>query len=83
MHLIMILLACHQYCLIALAIVLYADMQSVAMHFKTEDKPSICGASNQQYLKRLSYNFVAHMNMPIDGSPIGKRTPSIGCNNKS
>jgi hypothetical protein len=36
MHLIMILLACHQYSLIALAIVLHADMQSVAMHFKTE-----------------------------------------------
>jgi hypothetical protein len=52
MHLITILLAYHQYSLIALAIVLYADMQSVAMHFKTEDKPSICGASNQQYLKQ-------------------------------
>jgi len=40
--------------LIALAIVLYADMQSAAMHFKIEDKPSICGASNEQYLKQLS-----------------------------
>jgi hypothetical protein len=48
MHLITILLTCHQYSLIALAIVLYADMQSAAMHFKIEDKPSICGASNQQ-----------------------------------
>jgi hypothetical protein len=52
--LITILLACCQYSLIALAIVLYADMQCVSMHFKIEDKPSICGASNEQYLKQLS-----------------------------
>jgi hypothetical protein len=48
-------LACRQYSLIALAIVYGTlDMQSAGMNFKIEDKPSICGTSNQQYLKQLS-----------------------------